>query len=176
MKPAERIERVVALEEPDMVPVAPEIWVDHASRVTGITINEICSSMGKADKAMEMLLETYGELDMIYPLFMARPLNGHYRMSHDIPQYIEEELIGSELYDDLLQKGYSKTYNPKGDVDAFEHELRALRPYIQKWENGREVPLYGGIVGLNTPFESFSMLRSRIPISIDLFYRPDQII
>jgi len=176
LKPAERINTVVNLEVPDRVPIAPEIWGDYAARVTGITFYDICSDMKKADYAIEMLLKTYGELDMVYPLFMIRPYKNNWKMSHGQMQYIEEELIGQDLYDEIVQKGYSETYNLKREAATFKAELSSIKPYIVEWEQEREILLYGGVVGISPPLESFSLLRSLNEISIDLFRRPEQII
>ncbi len=193
MTSEERINAVIALNEPDRVPVA--LYVDaFAARHAGITLAEWVSDYEKGEAAVEKTFDDLGGCDAMIRTGCAHP--DSYAMGaglrtklpgRDLPpdalwQYEEGPVMTVEDYDTIIDKGLGAfwlSYWPRIGIDPARVPAIAKavaengKSGIDRWQ-GRGVQIFrGGIILL--PFDLFSFARSISEFIFDLYRRPDKV-
>lgn len=198
MKPAmsseERIKAVVALQEPDRVPVA--LYMDaFAARHAGITLAEWASDYEKGEAAVERTLSDLGGCDAMIRTGCAHPdsyamgasirvkLPGRELPADALWQYEEAPVMTVEDYDLIIEKGlaaFYQSYWPRIGIDLAQVPAIAkavadnARSGVQRWQ-ARGVQIFrGGIILL--PFDLFSFARSINEFIFDLYRRPEKVL
>ncbi|OGP59541.1 MAG: hypothetical protein A2V67_06210 [Deltaproteobacteria bacterium RBG_13_61_14] len=196
MNSRERIAAVVALEQPDRVPVAP--LIDHfAATYAGISNAEL---MDHGDKRIAAVLKTMRELGPWDMTFIADTANayllkmgvlarlrlpGHELPANEIHQFVETEFLKPEDYDLLIKLGFFRFMmavtgrnHPElagvGNIFKIISSLLEMRRHRQMVEAAGAV-LACGFIHPGPLFEAFSFGRGLGPISLDLFDRPEKI-
>ncbi|MDP2660250.1 MAG: hypothetical protein Q8R28_05935 [Dehalococcoidia bacterium] len=181
MTSEERINAVVALNEPDRVPVA--LYVDaFAARHAGITLAEWVSDYEKGEAAVEKTFDDLGGCDAMIRTGCAHPdsfaMGAAIRTrlpGRDLPpdtlwQYEEAPVMTVEDYDTIIDKGLGAfwlSYWPRIGIDPAQAPAIAKavaengKSGIDRWQ-GRGVQIFrGGIILL--PFYQAGPGAARLP-------------
>ncbi len=197
MNTKERIDAVVALEQPDRVPVAP--MLDHfAATYTDYTNAEI---MSDGDKRIDAVLKTAKELGPWDMTFLADPANarllklgvplklkqpGIELPDNEIHQFDEKELLNPDDYDLLEQVGaigfiqniFVRNYPEMNGPDGIREILRSREEYKKQssmvMQEGIEVA--AGFIHPGMLYDYFSFGRGITAMSADTFKLGDKII
>lgn len=194
MSPEERIKAVVALQEPDRVPIA--LYMDaFAARHAGITLAEWVFDYEKGEAAVEKTFADLGGFDAMirtgaphpdaYALGAAIPtkLPGRELPPDALWQYEESPLMTVEDYDTIIEKGLGAfwlSYWPRMGIDPAQVPAimkivaENAKKGIGRWQ-GRGVQIFrGGMILL--PFDLFSFARSINEFIFDLYRRPEKVL
>ena len=194
MTSEERINTVVALKEPDRVPIA--LYMDaFAARHAGITLAEWVSDYEKGELAVEKTFADLGGCDAMIRTGCPHPdsyamgaairtrLPGRDLGPDDLWQYEETPTMTVEDYDTIIDKGIGAFwlgYWPRIGVDPAQVPAigkavaENARKGVERWQ-GRGVQIFrGGLVLL--PFDLFSFARSINEFMFDLYRRPEKIL
>jgi len=176
MTSEERINTVVALKEPDRVPIA--LYMDaFAARHAGITLAEWVSDYEKGELAVEKTFADLGGCDAMIRTGCPHPdsyamgaairtrLPGRDLGPDDLWQYEETPTMTVEDYDTIIDKGIGAFwlgYWPRIGVDPAQVPAigkavaENARKGVERWQ-GRGVQIFrGGLVLL--PFDLFSLM------------------
>ncbi|RJP34843.1 MAG: uroporphyrinogen-III decarboxylase [Actinobacteria bacterium] len=201
MTPRERVDAAVALRKPDRVPLVPNFDL-YIARHAGITMRELLFDYAKAEAAFERAFADFrwdgnhlfiGGSGPYMQLFFWQDfrLPGVDGQGEDeIPQMLEAEGEGPEVYEEICRRGFMHVYTRM--VRKYYPQLRStggvLRfmmgtlPYlarsslfVRKWER-RGIPcLTGGALSF-VAFDVLSMLRSMADFCLDLHRHSDEVL
>ena len=195
MNSKERIEAVIALEQPDRVPVGP--MLDYfAATYTGCTHAELMFNGKKRIKAVLKTMHDLGPWDLA---FLAEAANANMTKlglpmksglpdgaEHDLLQYYEREILTADDYELLEQIGVSRFMRQMpGRIDPKLKGVRLLwtaisslfelRQHIKTIATKTTAEVAFG--GLSGPlYDHFSFGRGLTAMSIDTFKYRDRII
>lgn len=202
MESAERIEKAVALEKPDRVPVVPMIDL-FSSRYGGITQHEMMFDLRKADLALQKTINELGNIDgqhlsyagmgrtsrFIFPTPPLIPgVNG---FPEDQPvQYVEKSVMEPDEYSDIEDRGplrwfldklkinHPELRSPTGQMNVLRiiaaDSLRR-RVSVHAWRKKGVESMASFNVSF-TPMEFISLaLRSFEDFILDLFRHPEEV-
>lgn len=163
LTPLERMEATIRLEEPDRVPVWPQIYA-YAPRVCKMSFYEYCTNANNLVKAQLAALKEFN-YDAVgaYPdiTVEAEAIGCEVHMpTNDIPE-VKEPLIKSE--GDLDKIRFPDPLMD-GRMPLVVESIKMLRDKI-----GREVMIFSGFQG---PFSLACQLRGLKELFIDLYVRP----
>lgn len=194
MTSEERIKAVVALQEPDRLPIA--LYMDaFAARYAGITLAEWVSDYEKGEAAVEKTFADLGGCDAMIRTGCPHPdsyamgaairtrLPGRELPPDALWQYEEAPLMTVEDYDTIIEKGLGAfwlSYWPRIGIDPAQVPTIAkvvaanVKKGIDRWQ-GRGVQIFrGGLILL--PFDLFSFARSINEFIFDLYRRPEKVL
>jgi hypothetical protein len=201
MTPRERVEAAVTLRKPDRVPLVPNVDL-YIARHAGITMRELLFDFGKAEAAFERTFNDFrwdgnhlfiGGSGPYMQLFFWQDfrLPGVNGLGEDeIPQILETEGAGPEVYEEICRHGFLhiylrmvKKYYPQ--LRSAKEGLRFMsglltyllrsRLFVRKWEK-RGIPCVTGGALSFVAFDVLSMLRSMADFSLDLHRHPDEVL
>jgi hypothetical protein len=191
MNSAERIAAAVALREPDRVPVSP-FMIYHLATVTGTPIHDFVWDVDACHRASLKAYEFYdGLIDAmnLAPMRFAfsstvpilfSALYYDWRFPEDgMPQIVESVQDGPEVYDTVLQKGFSplRTHKRVGRLQVIKTVSRDLFKHLRwmsYWRRKVDVVPWQEMISY-LPAEL--MLFRRGPEGfIDLLERPDKLV
>jgi uroporphyrinogen-III decarboxylase len=192
MLPKERISKVIALEKPDKVPVAPQVN-EHAARVLGVPYGDVFNSAELAAQALLKCYQVYQGVDMAfgggfgfvyYSPFADAHSSWFYKWKlpkpgeDEVPQMLEEQIISGDQYDLLMEKGLLYFIRPDHpEISQFISMLikmaEAMRPAEQK---AKELGLFNYMLSLiNIPTDIIANLRGLNGYLTDFYDRPEKI-
>lgn len=194
MTSLERINAVVALQEPDRVPVS--LYMDaFAAHHAGITLAEWVSDYEKGEAAVEKTFADLGGCDAMIRTGCPHPdayaigaairtkLPGRELPPDALWQYDEEPVMTVEEYDTIIEKGLGAFwlgYWPRIGIDPAQVPAIAkvvgenAKKGVERWQ-GRGVQIFrGGLMLL--PFDLFSFARSINEFIFDLYRRPEKVL
>jgi hypothetical protein len=195
MSRQERFEAVVALEEPDRVPVMP-LMTAFAVRAQGLTQGEGWRDPEKGFKAMLDTFNDLGGFDKLYkpnlfwPMiggrFCSTPVRvkipGRQLPEDALNQIDERELISRGDYDKIAAVGWNAFWEEHYEIMSGGRPIeklaatqnRLLDEYIREVEiyQSRDIyPLFGAYVDSSTM--AYSMARTLTQFTMDLYEVPD---
>ena len=196
MNSRERIAAVVALEQPDRVPLAP--LIDHfAATYAGISNAEL---MDDGDQRIAAVLKTMRELGPWDMTFIADTANayllkmgvlarlrlpGHELPENEIHQFVETEFLKPEDYDLLIRLGFFRfmmavTGRNHPELVGIGNIFKIISSTLEMRRHRQMVEATGaalacGFIHPGPLFEAFSFGRGLGPISMDLYDRPEKI-
>jgi uroporphyrinogen-III decarboxylase len=201
MTPRERVWAAINLEPYDRVPAAPLIDLMFPVRHKGLTLAEgFADYRGTGWPAMVDLFDEVGGWDgFILPGYSQTPNPKHPsggrtgRMKYpgrdpDLsvnspPQYIENEAISLQDYDDIIELGWwGWTEKVRRETSPFpleksvawaERQLAQYRKEIQTWEE-RGIPVLVGAM-VSSPLHTLSTTRSMTSFAMDIHRIPDKV-
>lgn len=194
----ERVEAAIKLQAVDRVPVIPLITPFFPARHKGMTNAQAIHDL---DRARELIMEVFDEVGgwdgMIYPgyaymvapkisaVIMVPPLRqpGRGLGDNEVPQFEEREEISLNDYDLIIKLGWKafaeKNYSrflpvPEAKLIRWtERQLEQFVKDVKAWEE-KDVPCLAGSMTL-TPLMFFSMKRTLINFTLDLYRYPDKV-
>jgi uroporphyrinogen-III decarboxylase len=200
MTPRERVWAAVKLEPYDRVPAAPLLDVMFPARHHGLTLAEAFADYrGVGWPAMVDLFDEVGGWDgfllpgysqspnpkhpaggrtgrMIYPGKSSLPKDSP-------PQYIEDESMTHEDYDDIIALGWwgwvekvrqeRSPFPLERSIAWAERQLSQYRKEIQTWEDRGLPTLIGATV--SSPLMTLSTSRSMTAFALDIHRIPDKV-
>lgn len=195
MNSFELIDAAAALKPTPRVPVAPMI-ISFAGRCAGMTQAEMMSGLGRWQQALEITFERVGQPDAVFPMrprdsALSQPLRARLPGRDLEPdeqfQFVEEEVMAREDYQDILRKGYRAwiagyltrvrpdlSDAPLGRfkmVAGFVRQGIRLRRNLAHWgQRGLPAMFYSACY---PAFDLFSLARSMAPFSYDLMECPE---
>jgi hypothetical protein len=197
MSRQERFEAVVALEEPDRVPVMP-LMTAFAVRAQGLTQGEGWRDPEKGFKAMLDTFNDLGGFDKLYkpnlfwPMiggrFCSTPVRvkipGRQLPEDALNQIDERELISRGDYDKIAAVGWNAFWEEHYEIMSGGRPIeklaatqnRLLDEYIREVEiyQSRDIyPLFGAYVDSSTM--AYSMARTLTQFTMDLYEVPDKV-
>lgn len=185
-----RIQRAVALEKQDRVPVVTTC-TGFAARYTGTKMSEFCRNPKLAAEIMLRTIQEMGEIDgTLFALFSPYLLSMGMGSKVDIPgvelpedmpyQIHETELMKESDYDFIIEKGYDEFYEKHLEEnlpdtlahlgDAFEAIPEATMNVINAG-----YPILNPAIAV-IPFEQFSAIRSMSKFVQDTFRMPEKVL
>ena len=193
MKPVERFNAAINLEEPDRVPIAPLVAIDFAATYFGENMAEMHRNPFKALNVVLRLFDEFGGWDgfTTIPLYKSAYLLGGFKVKtpgEELPedyslQFDEGEWLKVEDYKTITDIGWAKfvateyiyrisNWTPE-DLDQarkqyFELMFKAGKEWIIKRKVGLRVAS-----ARNHPFFTLSLNRSLLKFTQDLYYRPE---
>lgn len=184
-----RINKAVALEKPDRVPVVP-LGDSFAANVIGMPLSRFCTDPQSACEAMIKAFTSLGDFDGIqHASYNVNLLSVIWLSKIDIPgrdlpddalwQVKEIELMAPEEYDTIINGGFGPWLDDfyKNRLDnlgpKFGQFVQALPGCMQAWRDLGIVP-YSPIV-FTIPYELFCGARSFPQFIFDLSRRPDKV-
>ena len=198
MTPKERMWAAVKLEPYDRVPVAPLLDVMFPARHRGMTLAQAFSDYkGKGWQAMVDLFDEVGGWDgFLLPGYSQspnpkRPMGARTgRMKYpgqglpddSIPQYIEDESMTIQDYDDIIRLGWfgwgEKLRARSGvpiekSVAWAERQIAQWKREMATWEAKGVPSLIGAIV--SSPLMTLSTSRSMTAFALDIHRIPDKV-
>ena len=198
MTPKERMWAAVKLEPYDRVPVAPLLDVMFPARHRGMTLAQAFSDYkGKGWQAMVDLFDEVGGWDgFLLPGYSQspnpkRPMGARTgRMKYpgqglpddSIPQYIEDESMTIQDYDDIIRLGWfgwgEKLRARSGvpiekSVAWAERQIAQWKREMATWEAKGVPSLIGAIV--SSPLMTLSTSRSLTAFALDIHRIPDKV-
>ena len=200
MTPEERIWAAVKLEPYDRVPAAPLIDVMFPARWKGLTLAEAFGDYrGKGWPAMVELFDDVGGWDgFILPGYSQTPNPKHPipgksgKMiypgkgldDNSPPQYIEEEAITLEDYDDIIKMGWlvwcDKIWEslhavipPEKSIAWAERQIKQYSKEAKTWAEKGSPSLAGAMV--SSPLMALSTARSMTSFALDIHRIPDKV-
>jgi hypothetical protein len=165
--PLERINTAIRLEKPDRVPIAPIITI-HTPL-----------DLRKAEENFEKIFIDLGGYDgfFFWPLTLMTGRT-YTPCKPGAPEAVTI-MRDSNGYDELMEEGFmaylSRVYREQ-DLDediekAVINAAEQTRPFAQKWEEERRVPLYAGALGI-VPFGFLAYARGFTEIAKDIIRYP----
>jgi uroporphyrinogen-III decarboxylase len=186
-----RIEKAIALEKPDRIPVilSYALW---AAQVARIPYRDFCLSRKKAAAAQIEAYALCGNADgldylgfHVYGLchlWMSKVKVPGIDLPPDTPyQMDEKELMKIEDYDVILNRGWPEFYSSYMQDRVFHNVAPENRPDRQPLLDLKElceplgIPLLVGGGILTTPYDKLCGARSMVNFMRDLFVIPDKV-
>lgn len=192
MLPKDRVKKVIALEKPDRVPVAPQVN-EHAARVLGVPYGDVFNSAELAAKALLKCYEVYQGADMSFGGGFGFVYYSPFADAHSswffnwklpapgedqVPQMLEDQIISGDQYDLLMEKGLLYFIRPgRPEFGQFISKLtqmaEAFKPAEQK---ARELGLFNYMLSLiNIPTDIIANLRGLTGYLTDFYDRPEKL-
>jgi uroporphyrinogen decarboxylase len=198
MTSAERIDAAIELKSHAPVAVAPLI-IGYAARCAGFSQAEIYSNEQIWRAALRTTFEKIGMPDAVFPMWprdavrsqmLKVQLPGRELDKEDQVQFIEEEIMNREDYDQLVRGGYQNWFMsywtrirkdlPKGPIGkartifGFMRQGLRIRKNVKYWERNGVAPMF--YAACYPPFDLFSLLRSLPAFCYDLADCPEKIL
>jgi hypothetical protein len=195
MTAKERVAAALRVEKPDRVPVVPLLPPEPVAQLAGFTKGQVALDVRQALTAFLKAFDDFGGWDGVYggpitPLQMQA--NNIYPMRMRIPgkdlpddyifQLVEEEIMTLDDYDRIREMGIDEFYfqdyihrigdlSPE-DVSRASTELATTGLEFLAELGKRDTPMLFFNQELH-PFFRLSLMRSLLPFTQDLYYRPD---
>jgi uroporphyrinogen-III decarboxylase len=189
MTPEERMMAAIRLEKPDRVPVAPLMCTPAAGKLLGLKAEEIMTGGFEGQLEAEMkVFEAFGGWDATTPI-NSMDTSCLMGLKVKVPegdeveaQVLEGENWSVEEYDLLFEKGWLNFYaevlvprvsdNKLEDVPALQQAVmeNAVK-FCAECKRRGIVPTYP--LWTLHPFFSYSLTRSMVKFTEDLYYRPE---
>jgi hypothetical protein len=192
MLPIERVKKVIRLEKPDKVPVAPQVN-EHSAKVLGVPYGDVFNDAELASQALLKCYEVYPGVDMSFGGGYGFIYYSPYADAHsswlfnwklpkpgedEIPQMLEDQIISGDQYDLLMEKGLLYFIRPNHpEINQFFAMLvkqsKAMAP-VEKLAAERGLFNYAMSL-INVPTDVIANLRGLNGYLTDFYDRPEKI-
>jgi len=192
MLPKERVRKVIKLEKPDKVPVAPQVN-EHAAKVLAVPLGDVFNDADLAARAVLKSYEVYQGADMSFGggygfIYYAPYADAHstwfFRWhlpkpgEDQVPQMLEDQIISGDQYDLLMEKGLLHFIRPDHPgMDQFINMLLKNSQAMAPAEKAaRERGLFHYAMSLiNLPTDLIANLRGLNGYLTDFYDRPEKL-
>ena len=189
MTPEERMTAAIRLEKPDRVPIAPLMCTPAAAKLLGLNAIEIMAGGFEGQLAAEMkAFEAFGGWDATTPInsldtACLMGLRIKVPEGDDVEaQVLEGENWSVEEYDLLFDRGWLNFYaevlvprvsgmEPEGVPALQQAVMESAVKFCAECRQRGIVPTYP--LWTMHPFFSYSLTRSMVRFTEDLYYRPE---
>ena len=195
--PNERLWAAIRLEKPDRVPVVPLLTPEPAAHLAGLTQAEVSNDSQRALAASFKVFDDYGGWDSVYGGTLTPvqyQATGMYPLKVRIPgkdlpddylfQICEEEVLKREDYNKICETGFRRFYYQEylwritdlapQDLPEVIKEVQTFGLRFREECHKRGVEMFIGAHGFH-PFFHLSLMRSLVPFTQDLYFKPDPV-
>jgi len=201
MSSEERVWAAIKLEKPDRVPI-DILAIGAYTKTTGGTVGDFYSSEDKAWAAIDKMWDYTGGWDMDLASIPASPMASKLVLTMfmgikmalpgvDLPddynlQAIEEEILKPEDYDTIAEIGWQRFMSedylfrimditPDGLTKALEEQVSGTTKALDVWGRRGVFTIYPAMTCPIHPFFRFSLGRSMLKFTEDLYYSPERV-